>query len=239
MFSSTISGLVPNTTYYVRAYAFSYSGTASYGEQFSFTTTASRASTTDIGGNTYQLVTICNQTWIQTNLNVTKYRNGDIIPQVTDATQWIGLTTGAWCYLNNDPANAVLGKLYNWYAVNDPRGLAPLGYHIPTDAEWTTLTTCLGGYSIAGSAMKETGNNYWYGDYPTGTNSSGFTALPGGYRSDRGAFYNDGMSGCWWSSSEPLVGVYAYDLYLNNNNGSSFRNFDSETNGLSVRCIKD
>src|SRR5690242_1829855 len=99
-------------------------------------------STTSNGGGGVPSVTIGNQVWMLKNLDVTTYRNGDPISQVTDSTQWVGLTTGAWCYYNNDPANNVVyGKLYNWYAVNDPRGIAPLGWHIPTDAEWTTLST--------------------------------------------------------------------------------------------------
>jgi uncharacterized protein (TIGR02145 family) len=94
---------------------------------------------------------------MQSNLNVSHYRNGDVIPQVTDPTAWSSLTTGAWCYYNNDTANGtVYGKLYNWYAVNDPRGLSPQGWHVPTDAEWTNLTSCLGGESLAGGKMKAT-----------------------------------------------------------------------------------
>jgi uncharacterized protein (TIGR02145 family) len=114
-------------------------------------------------------------------LNVTKYRNGDLIPQVTDATQWTALTTGAWCYYNNDPAMAAIyGKLYNWDALIDGRGIAPKGYHIPTDTDWAILTTCLGGDSIAGSTMKETGNTHWANGNTDATNSRGFTGLPGG-----------------------------------------------------------
>ena len=133
-------------------------------------------------------VTICNQVWATRNLDVTTYRNGDPIPQVTDIGQWGTLTTGAWCYYNNDPANgATYGKLYNWYAVNDPRGLAPAGWHVPSDSEWTTLTDCLGGVSIAGGEMKatgamETGTGLWFAPNVGANNSSGFTGLPGGGR---------------------------------------------------------
>ena len=108
-------------------------------------------SLTDADGNVYQTVTISNQTWMKSNLNVSHYRNGDVIPQITDSSQWANLTTGAWCYYKNDDANGpVYGKMYNWYAVNDPRGLAPVGYHIPNNLEWSNLTTFLGGESIAG-----------------------------------------------------------------------------------------
>ena len=99
----------------------------------------------------YPGVTICGQKWMEKNLDVTTYRNGDTIPYVTDPTAWAALTTGAWCYYNNDPStNSIYGKLYNWYAVADSRGLAPAGWHVSTDAEWTTLVTCLGGASVAG-----------------------------------------------------------------------------------------
>ena len=141
----------------------------------------------DVDGNVYQTVTICNQTWTKSNLNVSKYRNGDFIPQVTDPTAWANLTTGAWCYYNDDPANgAVYGKLYNWHAVNDPRGLAPQGWHIPSDIELTTLTNCLGGESIAGGQMKESGFAHWLSPNTDATNSSGFTGLPGGSRGTMG-----------------------------------------------------
>ncbi|NQW78846.1 MAG: fibrobacter succinogenes major paralogous domain-containing protein, partial [Chitinophagaceae bacterium] len=99
----------------------------------------------------YSSILIGTQNWMDKNLNVSTYQNGDIIQYVSDPAAWAALTTGAWCYYNNDPANnAIYGKLYNWYAVNDLRGLAPKGWHIPTDAEWTTLSTTLGGDAIAG-----------------------------------------------------------------------------------------
>ena len=143
-FISTITGLTPNTIYHIRAYATNSVGT-SYGNEVSFTTTTVTnvcGNVTDIDSNTYNSVTIGTQCWTQTNLNVSKYRNGDIIPQVTDPTAWANLTSGAWCYFDNDTSNGpVYGKLYNWYAVNDPRGLAPADWHIPSDDEWTVLTT--------------------------------------------------------------------------------------------------
>src|ERR1035437_8570614 len=128
-------------------------------------------------------VTICTQVWMLKNLDVSTYRNGDLIPKVTTTTAWDALTTGAWRWCNNDPAMGVIyGKLYNWYVVNDPRGLAPTGWHVPSDAEWTTLSTCLGGYAVAGGAMKETGTTHWTSPNTGATNSSGFTGLPGGGR---------------------------------------------------------
>ena len=107
-------------------------------------------------------IKIGNQVWATTNLNVTTYSNGDPIPEVKDPSEWKTLTTGAWCYYNNDPANGTkYGKLYNWYAVHDPRGLAPAGFHIPSDAEWTTLITYLGGESVAGGKLKQAGMYNW------------------------------------------------------------------------------
>ncbi|MEO6490062.1 MAG: fibrobacter succinogenes major paralogous domain-containing protein, partial [Ferruginibacter sp.] len=119
--------------------------------------------TTYPNGTATPVLTICCQSWMTKNLDVATYRNGTPIPKVTDPAAWAALTTGAYCYYNNDSATyaATYGKLYNWYAVNDPSGLAPEGWHIPTDFEWTTLENCLGGATVAGGAMKQTGPIYW------------------------------------------------------------------------------
>jgi uncharacterized protein (TIGR02145 family) len=238
-FNAEMTNLNSNTIYFVRAFATNSVGTA-YGNEFSFTTLSTTV--TDIDGNAYSLVTICSQVWTKTNLNVTHYRNGDVIPQVTDATQWATLTTGAWCYYNNDSANgAIYGKLYNWYAVHDTRGLAPVGFHIPTDSEWTTLTTCLGGEIVAGGKMKETGTNHWISPNTNATNSSGFACLPGGYRSNFTMLPNSkGYQAWFWSSSE-YDNTNAWFRYIINNNESVNRNsYDySKIFGFSVRCIKD
>jgi uncharacterized protein (TIGR02145 family) len=193
----------------------------------------------DIDGNGYETVIICSQIWTASNLNVSKYRNGDVIPQVTDPNAWGLLTTGAWCYYNDETVNeAVYGKLYNWYAVNDPRGLAPEGYHIPTDAEWTTLTTCLGGNTVAGGAMKETGTTHWQSPNTGAANSSGFTGLPGGYHDRFGSFYNVGGVGYWWSSTE-FDTTYAWYWYLSYDYGGVTRTGANKPDGFSVRCLRD
>ncbi len=146
-------------------------------------------------------VRIGTQIWMTRNLNVSRYRNGDPIPQVQDPSAWAALTTGAWCYYENNTVNGTTyGKLYNWYAVNDPRGLAPTGYHVPSDGEWTTLTTFLGGESVAGGKMKAT--TLWNSPNTGATNSSGFTGLPGGIRNRFGSIFDIGFNGNWWSSSE-------------------------------------
>ena len=187
-------------------------------------------------------VTICSQIWMLNNLEVTTYRNGDPIPQVTDSIQWVNLTTGAWCYYNNNSANGpVYGKLYNWYAVNDPRGLAPAGWHVPSDAEWTTLSTCLGSDLIAGGPMKEIGTTHWTPPNTGATNTSGFTALPGGFRDFDGSFNGVGGSGYWWSSTE-FNTTFAWTrslYYLYYPNGSIVRATNPKQGGFSVRCLRD
>lgn len=196
-------------------------------------------------------VTICTQTWTTKNLAVTAYSDGTVIPQVSDPTAWANLTTGAWCYYNNDVAyNATYGKLYNWYAaagIYDAaslgnstlrKKLAPTGYHVPTDTEWTTLTTCLGGESVAGGKMKETGTAHWISPNTDATNSSGFTGLPGGYRNNNGTFNNIGSYGFWWSSTEYATTV-AWARDLGYNGGDADRGNSSKRYGFSVRCLRD
>ena len=184
-------------------------------------------------------VSVCNQVWMTKNLDVTTYRNGDAIPQVTDPTAWANLTTGAWCYYNNDAANgSIYGKLYNWYAVNDPRGLAPQGWHVPSDVEWTTLETCLGGSSVAGGAMKEAGLMHWLSPNTGATNSSGFAGLPGGSRYYDGSFFSVGYDGYWWSSTEDHS-TNAWDRFLDYDYSVVYKNYDNKANGFSVRCLRD
>ncbi len=185
-------------------------------------------------------VRIGDQVWMTKNLNASLYRNGDPIPYVTDPTQWANLTTGAWCYNSNNSDNrSNYGKLYNWYAINDPRGLAPIGWHIPSDIEWTTLTTFLGGLSIAGGELKEAGTSHWRAPNAAATNNSRFTALPGGYRGGSGTFYLVGANGYWWTSSESnaLNGINRRILY---DSGFVYRSsIFGKSNGFSVRCVRD
>jgi uncharacterized protein (TIGR02145 family) len=193
-------------------------------------------------------VTIGTQIWSSTNLDVTTYRDGTPIPQVTDPTQWVNLTTGAWCYYNNTTANGTTyGKLYNWYAVagihdTDPstpnKILAPQGWHVPSDAEWTTLTDFLGGGQVAGGKMKSTGTSLWLSPNTAATNESGFSGLPGGYRFNNEGIDLIGNDGFWWSSSEFLT-TNAWLRYLNYIDGSAFRYYDGKGYGFSVRCLRD
>jgi len=180
VFSSSITGLTGNSKYYVRAYATNSVGTK-YGNEQTFTTEKGVQTITDIDGNVYHSVTIGTQTWMVENLRTSKYRNGDSIINVTNNTSWSTLTSGAYCDYDNTPNNSIIyGKLYNWYAINDSRSIAPMGWHVPTDVEWTTLITYLGGESIAGGKLKETGIIHWETPNGDATNTSIFTGLPGG-----------------------------------------------------------
>jgi len=185
-------------------------------------------------------VTIGARIWKGCNATLSAYRNGDTIPQVSDPTAWSALTTGAWCHYNNDPANdAIYGKLYNWFAVNDVRGLAPTGYHVPTNTEFNTLVTYLGGSSVAGGKMKEQGLCHWSSPNVDATDTSLFTGLPGGNRSNSaGAFSSIGVQGRWWSSTESSPG-FAYYLELNSGGGASTVTTGGGGFGRSIRFIKD
>lgn len=187
----------------------------------------------------YPSVTICGMKWMDKNLDVTTYRNGDTIAYVTDPVAWAALSTGAWCYSNNDPStNATYGKLYNWYAVNDPRGLVPAGWHLPSNAEWTTLETCLGGSLVAGGKMKVTGTTTWRSPNNEATNTSGWAGLPGGNRDENGTFVGVGDSGSWWSTTA-FNATNAWHRYLFWNLGQTLSNSSSKRNGFSVRCLRD
>jgi uncharacterized protein (TIGR02145 family) len=193
----------------------------------------------DIDGNTYNVVKIGKQLWTTENLNVSKYRNGDEIPQVQNEAEWATLKTGAWCYYENKDDNGTkYGKLYNWFAVNDPRGLAPEGFHIPSDKEWKTLTTNLGGDTAAGGKKKETGTALSNSSNQNATNSIGFTALPGGYSDLGGAFDGIGNDGYWWSSSENDM-ADAWSRILIYSNVTPKRSSFNKKNGFSVRCLRD
>jgi uncharacterized protein (TIGR02145 family) len=192
---------------------------------------------TDIDGNFYYSIIINGQEWMQQNLAVTKYRNGDPIPTGLSNTTWQSTTSGAYAIYSNDAANnTIYGKLYNWYAVNDSRGLCPTGWHVPSDAEWTTLETSLGGSAVAGGKMKLTTG--WDTPNTGATNSSGFTGLPGGYLGTNGTYGSIGLYGYWWSSSE-FDSYGAWFLTVNYNFSNTARDTDSGRHGFSVRCIRD
>jgi uncharacterized protein (TIGR02145 family) len=177
--------------------------------------------------------------WMDQNLNVEKFRNGDLIPEAKTEEEWLSAgekEKSAWCYYNNDPGNGQkYGKLYNWYAVKDPRGLAPEGWHLPSNKEWEEQVDFLGGEKVAGTKMKS--NSGWK-ENSNGTNESGFSGLPGGNRSNNGGFIYIGFYGEWWSSSEFNTG-YAWSLGVGYIHGIVSRYYDGKDRGLSVRCIRD
>jgi uncharacterized protein (TIGR02145 family) len=217
---------------------------------------------TDIDNNNYYIINICNQKWAETNLNVSKYSDGTPIPQITDPVQWANTNTGAWCYYNNDPVNgANYGKLYNGYAIAGiynsasavypslRKSLAPNGCHIPSNGEWNTLASCLGGESVAGGKMKEVGTTHWLSPNTSADNSSIFTGLPGGSRDQNGSFHNLTAYGNWWSTDLSLVATGIGVPFTNNkvrglnSTSSIIENVTTYVNimnvGYSVRLIND
>jgi uncharacterized protein (TIGR02145 family) len=193
----------------------------------------------DIDGNLYHTVKIGSQVWMVENLRVTHYRNGEAIPNIEDHTQWPRLTSGAFCNYNNDPGNVpTYGRLYNWYAVDDPRKLAPKGWHIPSDAEWTILAVYLGGKADAGGKLKEAATSHWLEPNTGATNETGFTAVPNGYRGIFSGFTNLGETAeMWTSTADDEDWVWARVIYFNS---AELHVLEAgRAAGFSVRCIKD
>ena len=189
--------------------------------------------------NNFDSIKIGNQVWMQRNLNVDHYQNGDSIPEIQDSIDWANTKTGAWCYYNNDPVNGkIYGKLYNWNAVHDSRGLAPKGWHVSSDIEWKILTEFLGGDSVAGGKLKETSTRYWISPNTCATNICKFSALPCGWRNYTGSFGNVNITGCWMTSTEDGdFGVWGQGL--NFSRCSINRHNYSKDDGYSVRCSKN
>jgi uncharacterized protein (TIGR02145 family) len=193
---------------------------------------------TDIDNNHYTTVAIGSQVWMAENLKTTKLNDGTVIPSVTDNTAWGSLSTPGYCWYNNDAVtNTTYGPLYNWFAVNTAK-LAPVGWHIPSNAEWTALTTFLGGENVAGGKLKETGISHWSTPNAGATNAYGFSALPAGYRNSVGSYIDINNSGNWWSSTINTL-PYIFYRYMNNNNANVYHDYSTDTYGFSIRCIKD
>ena len=200
--------------------------------------TTTNSTITDVDGNVYTSVTIGTQEWMSENLRTSKYSDGTPIPNITDNTEWVYLNTGAWCNYDNDSSKyeAMYGKLYNWYAVETGK-LCPTGWHVPTDAEWTELTDYLVGQITViaeGTALKSILGWYWDGN---GTDDYGWNGLPGGKRSYDGSDYK-GEYGIWWSSSKAMTGT-AWTRFLYFNDDNVTRSLEYNTNGYSVRCLRD
>ena len=231
----TLTELMVYTRYYYRAFVTSNVGTK-YGEETSFTTQG--GTVTDIDGNVYHTISIGSQVWMLENLKVTRYRNGDSISLVKDSQVWQA-SSGAYCYYDNNTDNKeIYGDLYNWWAVNDSRHLAPEGWHVPGDAEWAILGAAAG----SGGSLKEKNMAHWKSPNTGATNESGFTGLPGGYRDWLGSYTEVRKRGCFWSST-PFV-----DLWGNGGAWYSYLSYDANSAevwrvlssyGFSVRCVKD
>jgi uncharacterized protein (TIGR02145 family) len=237
-FTSEITGLIPGTTYYARAYATNSLSTV-YGDEVSFSAVGT---VTDIDGNVYEIVLIGNQVWMAENLKTGKYNNGSVIPKVTDDTEWFNLPgTGAHAWHGNSEDNFnTYGALYNWFAVETGH-LCPSGWHVPSDDEWTILADYLGGSEIAGGKLKAI-SSLWKDPNEGATNETGFTALPAGGREYYGTFFNLGNSGMWWSTDEYSSGsdnaffrgvIYIFTTLGRNSHGYH------KNSGMSIRCIKD
>ncbi len=199
---------------------------------------------TDIEGNSYKTVYIGKQLWMAENLKVSKYNDATVIPNVTDETQWSNLTTGAWSIFDNDTLNNVkYGKLYNWYVIipstKENKNVCPTGWHVPSIKDWNVLIDYLGGDSVAGGKMKEEGNTNWlYKPNKDASNSSLFTALPGGFRFRSGSYAFNGFNGGWWSSTEYFLNdARVLDLY--GDNGKAYINHHNKGDAFSIRCLKD
>lgn len=239
IYSSSLFGLADSTTYYLRAYATNNAGT-SYGNEVSFTTRLA-VSVSDIDQNVYKIVVIGSQVWMAQNLKTTKYQNGDLIGTTTPATLDVsGESTPKyqWAY-NGDETNVVTyGRLYTWYTVSDNRNVCPAGWHVPSDVEWATMLTYLGGEAVAGGKLKEIGTTHWSSPNTGATNEKGFSGLPGGSRFPTGSFSSLTTIGLYMTATEDHQ-LYVFVHELNYNDGSATLNDRDKKIGLSVRCIKN
>ena len=238
-----LTNLSPNTTYYVRAFAHDEDNNVWYGSNVSFTTQSNTQPTTvtDVDGNTYNTVIIGSQTWMKENLKTTKYRDGTSISYITSNSSWQNTTSGAYCNYDNNSSNSnIYGRLYNWYAVNNSKKICPTGWHVPTDADWNIFINYLGGENVAGGKMKEAGTVHWYTN-TGGTNSSGFTALPSGYRFPNGGAYEGiNYQTYFWSSTSSYSDPYAVITKRLYGGGIKVLNEDVAYRwGSPCRCVKD
>lgn len=245
VFTSTLTGLSESTKYYFRAYA-SSSNTTVYGNEFTLITPAS---VTDVDGNKYKVIVLGKQIWMQENLKTSKFRNGNIIPALSDAA-WTATTFAACGDYDNDPIKSTIyGKLYNWYTVADSRGLCPGGWHVPSDMEWNTVVkfiepladtvAVLSQSSIAGGEMKEGGIAHWSSLSPGANNNSGFTGLPGGVKDETsGKAIDLGIECNWWSTTQySTTCYYSREIFVSQDD--FYRNAVHPRSGYSIRCVKD
>ena len=230
--SVKVTSMLPATKYYYRIKAVNSLG-IKYGDKVSFIT-----KTSDLDGNIYSVIAIGEQYWMGENLKTTKYNDGKPIPLVTDDSKWASLSTAAYCWYNNDiKYKPIYGALYNWYAVKT-NNLCPVGWHVPTDEEWTVLTEYLGGKDVAGGKIKEAGTSHWASPNTGASNESGFTAMPAGNRRYDGFFSGATGHATWRTSTEYDVNkvMYRYVFY---HSASLYSASTNKNAGYSVRCIKD
>jgi len=194
----------------------------------------------DVDGNIYPVITIGDQLWMAANLKVTRFRNGDPIPEITDDLEWKEVRTGAFCIYDNDPANRdEYGLLYNWYAVNDPRSVCPEGWHVPSRNELDVLRKCSGDWKTSGGWLREAGYSHWKQPNEGASNKTGFSALPGGARGKDGRFHEFGIRGRFWSSTQFGKFNESWNLFLPHNENGALMFRDELSCGFSIRCIKD
>jgi uncharacterized protein (TIGR02145 family) len=223
-------------------YAFAVSAVNAAGESVlsvvqAATPLASSNTVTDTDGNVYHTVAIGTQVWMVENLKTTRLNDGTPIPLETDPSVWPNLTTSAYCWYNDSAAyGTIYGALYNCYSVNTGK-LAPTGWHVPTDSEWTVLVKYLGDSSVAGGKLKEVGTAHWNSPNTGATNETGFSALPGGSRST-GTYSSIGMVGDWWSSTSG-GGQNSWFRSMSYNSAGATRVARPWFYGFSVRCVKD
>jgi len=238
-FTAVLSGLTPKTTYFVRAFATNSVGTV-YGNEHSFKTLDAGSSVTDIEGNSYPIVKIGTQTWMASNLKTTKLNDGTAIALKETVNDWINSgTQGTYCWYDNNQTShaSAYGALYNWYNVNTGK-LCPVGWKVPTDQDWTTLTTYLGGDAAAGPKLKESGTSHWITTSAAITNESGFTARPGGFRHIYADFTGINNYAGWWTNTEMGTG-HVWIRYIVSNPHTLQKTNVLKTEGHSVRCIKE
>ena len=238
-FTSELKGLNSGTTYYVKAYV-TIQGKTIYSDEISFKTNELK----DVENNTYKVVTIGAQTWMAENLKATKYQNGDTIGTTYPATLDIYSYTHPkfqWAPEGDDSRVTAYGRLYTWYAATDSRNICPPGWHLPTDAEWATLITYLGGINLAGGKMKEAGTLHWDSPNTDANNSSGFSAVAAGGRNDSNSFYDLGKQAYFWSATpdEYSPDNYAWVRDLINISAAISNQTWYVNKGYSVRCVKN
>jgi uncharacterized protein (TIGR02145 family) len=250
-FTSSITGLIPGTKYYLRAYAINSAGTE-YGDEILFTTHVTGVkfnpdltygTLTDVEGKSYKTIPVGIQVWMAENLRTSKYNDGSAIPLIVNSAEWTNIQTPAYCWFDNNDSlyENIYGAYYNWFTMSNGK-LCPAGWHVPSDNEWQLLVDYLGGSSVAGSKVKEAGTNNWVLPNNDATNSSGFTALPAGMRGSLdGTFSGVGNYGGWWSATETNISPLgaAFSRWIHGDTTVVARSEIFKKDGFSVRCVKN